>query len=45
MPIKSILKLEIERVSILDEHGNYDEKLGAGLIPDADLVKLYEAMS
>ena len=45
MPIKSILKLEIERVSILDEHGNYDEKLGAGLIPDADIVKLYEAMS
>lgn len=45
MPIKSILKLEIERVSILDEHGNYDDKLGAGLIPDADLVKLYEAMS
>lgn len=45
MPIKSILKLEIEHVSILDEHGNYDEKLGAGLIPDADLVKLYEAMS
>ena len=45
MPIKSILKLEIERVSILDEHGNFDDKLGAGLIPDADLVKLYEAMS
>ncbi len=45
MPKTSILKLEIERISILDEHGNFDEKLGAGLIPDDDLVKLYEAMS
>ncbi len=44
MPITTAFKTEIPRVSILDEHANFDEKLGKGLIPDADLVKLYEAM-
>jgi len=44
MPITTAFKTEIPRVSILDEQGNFDEKLGKGLIPDADLVKLYEAM-
>ena len=42
MPITTALTTTIERVSILDEHGNFDEKLGKGLIPDADLLKLYE---
>ena len=44
MPIKSVLKAEIQNVSILDEQGNFDEKLGKGLIPDKDLVKLFEHM-
>ena len=44
MPITTAFKTEIPRISILDEHGNFDEKLGKGLIPDADLIKLYEAM-
>jgi pyruvate dehydrogenase E1 component alpha subunit len=44
MPITTAFKTEIPRISILDEQGNFDEKLGKGLIPDADLVRLYEAM-
>jgi pyruvate dehydrogenase E1 component alpha subunit len=44
MPITTAFKTEIPRISILDEQANFDEKLGKGLIPDADLVKLYEAM-
>ena len=44
MPITNALTTTIERVSILDEHGNFDEKLGKGLIPDVDLLKLYETM-
>jgi pyruvate dehydrogenase E1 component alpha subunit len=42
MPVKTVLTTEIKNVSILDEHGGFDAKLGADLIPDADLVKLYE---
>lgn len=45
MPITTAYTTSIDRVSILDEHGKFDEKLGKGLIPDADLVKLYEHMS
>jgi pyruvate dehydrogenase E1 component alpha subunit len=45
MPITNALSIEIPRISILDEKGNFDETLGKGLIPDADLLKLYEAMS
>lgn len=42
MPVETVYQTKIEKVSILDENGNFDEKLGKGLIPDADLVKLYE---
>jgi pyruvate dehydrogenase E1 component alpha subunit len=42
MPIRTVFNAAIEHVSILDEGGAFDEKLGAGVIPDADLVKLYE---
>jgi pyruvate dehydrogenase E1 component alpha subunit len=45
MPIKTVLTTTIENVSILDADGRFDAKLGAGLIPDADLVKLYEHMA
>ncbi len=44
MPIKKVFTTTIEHVSILDEHGKFDEKLGKGLIPDPDVVKLYEHM-
>jgi pyruvate dehydrogenase E1 component alpha subunit len=44
MPIKTVHTTAIEHVSILDADGRFDEKLGAGLVPDADLVKLYEHM-
>jgi len=45
MPIKSAYTTTIEHVSILDENGNFDAKLGKDLIPDADLVRLYEHMT
>ena len=45
MPITTALTTEIQRVSILDEHGQFDEKLGKDLIPNDDLIKLYEEMS
>ena len=41
MPITTAFSTEIPRISILDEKANFDEKLGKGLIPNADLVKLY----
>ena len=44
MPITTALSTEIKRVSILDEHGQFDEKLGKGLIPDEDLIRLYGDM-
>ena len=45
MPITNALTTEIHRVSILDEHGQFDAKLGEDLIPNNDLIKLYEEMS
>jgi len=44
MPIKTVLETKIKHVSILNEHGEFDEKLGKGLIADDDDVKLYEHM-
>lgn len=44
MPIKTVLETTIEQVSILDENGKFDVKLGKGLIPDKDAVALYEHM-
>jgi pyruvate dehydrogenase E1 component alpha subunit len=44
MPIRTVFDTKIEHVSILDEHGQFDEELGQGLIPDEDLIKLYEHM-
>ncbi|HVP72592.1 MAG TPA: pyruvate dehydrogenase (acetyl-transferring) E1 component subunit alpha [Phycisphaerales bacterium] len=45
MPITTAFKTEIEHVSILDERGEFDAKLGKGLIPDEDAVRLYEHMA
>lgn len=42
MPVKTVLDTRIEHVSILDEHGQFDQKLGKGLISDEDLIRLYE---
>ncbi|MFK7958894.1 MAG: pyruvate dehydrogenase (acetyl-transferring) E1 component subunit alpha [Phycisphaerales bacterium] len=44
MPIKSAFKAEIKHVGILDENGSFDAKLGKDLIPNDDLIKLYEHM-
>lgn len=45
MPVKTVFETSIEHVSILDEQGDFDAKLGKGLIPDEDAVKLYEHMA
>ncbi len=45
MPARRVLSATIESVSILDEHGNFDAKLGANVIPDEDVVRLYEHMT
>ena len=42
MPIETVFNTTIERVSILDEHGNFDTELGEGLIPDVDVVAMYK---
>ena len=44
MPIESVFEAKINRVSILDEHGNFDAQLGNDLIPDNDLVAMYKHM-
>ena len=44
MPVKTVFNTSIEHISILDENGKFDEKLGNGLIPDKHLVTLYEHM-
>ena len=44
MPMKSVFDTSIKYVSILDEHGEFDESLGKDLIPDDDLIRLYEHM-
>ena len=35
---------KIEHIQILDENGNFDEKLGKGLLSDAEVKSLYELM-
>ncbi|MHC5003060.1 MAG: pyruvate dehydrogenase (acetyl-transferring) E1 component subunit alpha [Planctomycetota bacterium] len=42
MPARTVLETSIEHIGILDEHGVFDEELGRDLIPDDDLVRLYE---
>ncbi|MHC4908537.1 MAG: pyruvate dehydrogenase (acetyl-transferring) E1 component subunit alpha [Planctomycetota bacterium] len=42
MPVETVFNTTIERVSILDEHGNFDASLGKDLIPDDDVVRLYQ---
>jgi pyruvate dehydrogenase E1 component alpha subunit len=45
MPLKTVFTAEIQYLSILNEHGKFDAKLGKDVIPDKDLVTLYEHMS
>ena len=45
MPRRTVLETGIEHISILDEHGNFDEELGADLIEDGDVVSLYRHMA
>ncbi|TVQ51759.1 MAG: pyruvate dehydrogenase (acetyl-transferring) E1 component subunit alpha [Phycisphaerales bacterium] len=44
MPVKTVFETKISHVSILDENGKFDAKLGKGVIPDKDAVALYEHM-
>lgn len=45
MPVSTAFETTIESISILDEKGNFDAELGADLIPDEDLVRLYQHMT
>ena len=45
MPARTVLSTKIQHVSILDEDGNFDARLGKGLVPDEDALGLYEHMS
>ena len=44
MPVSSVFETTIERLSILEPDGTFDESLGKNLIPDQDLVDLYRHM-
>ena len=45
MPKQTAYTATIEYVSILDETGNFDDKLGKGLITDEQALDLYERMT
>jgi len=45
MPVETVFRAEIESVSVLDEQGRFDERLGKDVLPDEDAVRLYEHMS
>lgn len=45
MPKQTAYTATIEYVSILDEKGNFDDKLGKGLITDDQAIDLYERMT
>src|SRR6476619_1549086 len=44
MPIRTVFEGKIEHIQILDENGSFDEKLGKGLLSDAEVKSLYELM-
>ncbi len=43
MSAKTVFETKIEHISILDENGQFDEKLGKGLIPDDDVDQALRA--
>ena len=45
MPLERVYGAEIQRLTILDENGNFDEKLGKGLLEVDDVVALYRHMT
>ena len=45
MPKEIAYTATIEYVSILDEHGTFDDELGKGLITDEQVLDLYERMT
>jgi pyruvate dehydrogenase E1 component alpha subunit len=45
MPKQTAYTATIDYVSILDEHGKFDDKLGKGLITDEQVLDLYERMT
>jgi pyruvate dehydrogenase E1 component alpha subunit len=44
MPITTAYEAKVDYLSILDEHGNFDEELGKDLLSDADVRQIYEQM-
>lgn len=44
MPRKTVFKAQIDHVSILDEHGHFDEKLAKDTLTEDDVRFLYEQM-
>ncbi len=44
MPIRTAYQAKIDFLQILDEHGHFDEKLGAGLLTDDQAAFLLEQM-
>jgi pyruvate dehydrogenase E1 component alpha subunit len=44
MPVETVFETKIQKVTILDEAGNFDATLGEGLIPDVDVVAMYKHM-
>ena len=45
MPITTVYETAIENVTILDADGKFDHELGDGLIPNDDVVRLYQHMT
>lgn len=45
MPIRTAYEAKLDYIQILDEHANFDEKLGENTLTDEDAVFLYEQMS
>jgi len=45
MPLETVYENSIQRLSILDEHGNFDEDLAGGLLGAEDVVGLYRHMT
>lgn len=44
MPRRPVYSISIDHLQILDEEGNFDEKLGKGLLTDDEVVSMYEQM-
>jgi len=44
MPLKTVYEGKVDYLQILDEHGNFDEELGADLLDDEEVVYAYEQM-